>query len=122
MQARQSEKQARLGVSMTNQDGTFSGAQLACESPEARCQAIADWLVTHIANLLRRSPSEIAHDVPLSRYGLDSASAVDVTGAIEEWAGMELDPVLVFEYPTIQGLAAYLSEALGERAMNGVAP
>jgi acyl carrier protein len=104
---------------MTKQLGTPSGAELASASPEARAQAISDWLIAHVANLLRRSPSEIAHDVPLSRYGVDSASAVDVTGAIEEWVGIELDPVLVFEYPTIQGLAAHLSEILGERAANG---
>jgi acyl carrier protein len=104
---------------MTRQHVKVSDAQLAGEPPEARAHAIAAWLTNYVAHLVRRSPSEIAHDVPLSRYGVDSASAVHVTGAIEEWVGMELDPVLLFEYPTIQDLAAHLSQALAERATNG---
>src|SRR5262245_26082118 len=87
------------GHAMTQPHVPIPGAQLIHESPESCAKTIATWLVHYVANLVQRSPSEIDHQVPLSRYGVDSASAVDMTGAIEAWVGLELDPVLVYEYP-----------------------
>lgn len=74
-------------------------------------QAIEGWLQNAVAEELNQPVSAIALDVPLSEMGLDSVAAVALTGDLEDWSGLEVDPTLIFDYPTIAALAAYLTEA-----------
>jgi len=71
---------------------------------------IQAWLVSYLAELLEIEPDEVEVKIPFERYGLDSSAAVGMTGDLEEWLGYELDPTLIYDYPTIEALAAYLSE------------
>ncbi|WP_214326407.1 type I polyketide synthase [Nonomuraea sediminis] len=48
-------------------------------------------------------------DRPLEEYGLSSRDAVGIAGELAELLGRELSPTLVWEYPTIDRLAAALS-------------
>lgn len=73
-------------------------------------EEIQAWLVSYLAELLKIQPSEVDVTIPFDRYGLDSSAAVGMTGDLEEWLGSELDPTLIYDYPTIEALAAYLSE------------
>ncbi|MEO1374971.1 MAG: acyl carrier protein [Cyanobacteria bacterium J06635_10] len=54
-------------------------------------------------------PSEIDVTIPFDRYGLDSSAAVSMTGDLEDWLGYELDPTLIYDYPTIEALVEHLS-------------
>lgn len=74
-------------------------------------QAIEGWLQNAVAEELNQPVSAIALDVPLSEMGLDSVAAVALTGDLEDWSGLEVDPTLIFDYPTIAALAAHLTEA-----------
>ncbi|MEL6440940.1 MAG: acyl carrier protein [Cyanobacteria bacterium J06621_8] len=71
---------------------------------------IEAWLVSYLAKLLSIEPDEVDVTIPFDRYSLDSASAVGMTGDLEDWLGHELDPTLVYDYPTIEALAGHLSE------------
>ncbi|HEY7415853.1 MAG TPA: beta-ketoacyl synthase N-terminal-like domain-containing protein, partial [Ktedonobacteraceae bacterium] len=75
-------------------------------------EAIQNWLVAHLATLLKMNPRSVDIRAPFSSYGLDSAQAVGVAGDLEMWLGRELPPTLVYDYPTIHALARYLA---GER-------
>ncbi|ARB91841.1 MupA/Atu3671 family FMN-dependent luciferase-like monooxygenase [Legionella longbeachae] len=68
-----------------------------------------DWLITHIADELEVNPDEILIDVPLAQLGLDSQTAITISGNLEILLETRLEPTLLFEYPTIQDLARYLA-------------
>ena len=73
--------------------------------------AIIDWLVTHLAAALKLTPDQIDIRQPFSHYGLDSVQAVSLAGDLETWLDRSLPPTLVWDYPTINSLADYLSDA-----------
>ncbi len=70
---------------------------------------IEQWLQAAVAEAVEKPAPTIALDVPLSEMGLDSVAAVALTGDLEDWSGLEVDPTLIFDYPTIQALAEYLT-------------
>ena len=72
---------------------------------------IEAWFVTYFADLLSLKPDDIDITIPFDRYGLDSSAVVVMTGDLEDWlAGIEIDPTLMYDYPTIELLAEYLSQ------------
>ncbi|MDJ0897263.1 MAG: acyl carrier protein [Xenococcus sp. MO_188.B8] len=71
---------------------------------------IQSWIVSYLAELLELDPNEIDLAIPFDNYGLDSAVAVGMTGDLEDWMGRELDPTLLYDYPTIEVLAQHLAE------------
>ena len=71
---------------------------------------IKNWCVSYIAEILEVKPNEIDTTIPFDRYGLDSSAAITLTGDLEEWSGLELDPTLMYDYPTINALAEYLAQ------------
>jgi len=72
-------------------------------------QAIRNWLITQVARELHVDPSEIEISKPFAHYGLDSAISLMVTSDLEEFLGRSLDSTLLWNYPTIEKLAQYLS-------------
>ena len=49
-------------------------------------------------------------DTPLMDAGLTSATAIQMTSTLEEALGVDLPGTLVFDYPTVSSLVAYLAE------------
>ncbi|NES81554.1 MAG: acyl carrier protein [Moorea sp. SIO2B7] len=72
---------------------------------------ITDWMVSYIADLLEIEPEEIDVKTTFSRYGLDSSAAVVLTGDLQEWLGKEIEPTIMYDYPTIADLAEHLAQA-----------
>lgn len=68
-----------------------------------------DWIVAYLAELLEIEPDEVDVTIPFDRYGLDSSAAVGLTGDLEDWLGRELDPTLLYDYPTVEALVQHLS-------------
>lgn len=73
---------------------------------------IRDWLVTHLAELLDISPDDVDTDITFDRYGLDSSAAIGLTGELEDWLGISIEPTLLYDYPTVEALVWYLAEEL----------
>jgi acyl carrier protein len=71
---------------------------------------IQDWLVSYLSELLLIEANEIDITIPFDRYGLDSATAVGLTGDLENWLAMELDATLVYDYPSVEALSRHLVE------------
>ncbi len=78
--------------------------------------AIEDWLVSKLAKTLKVTPHAISKTDPLADYGLDSAQAVGLSGALQDWLGTKLPPTLIWDYPTISQLAAYLAQPVATAA------
>lgn len=71
--------------------------------------SVQEWLTHYLANLLDMDPDDVDVETPFEGYGLDSAAAVAMTGDLEDWLKIELDPTLVYDYPTIEKLSSHLA-------------
>lgn len=94
-------------VLASNQSNSQEKAQHPQSAPE-----IQAWIVSYLAEQLEIAPDEIDLAIPFDRYGLDSSVAVGMTGDLEDWLERELDPTLLYDYPTIEGLAQHLAEEI----------
>ena len=70
---------------------------------------IQEWFVQYVASLLECDPESVETGVPFERYGVDSSAVVGMTGDLEEWLGIEIDPTLPYDYPTIESLSKHLA-------------
>lgn len=77
-------------------------------STKRTVEEIREWIVAYLVALLEVSGDEIETDVPFDTYGLDSSAAIGLTGDLEDWLGREVDPTLLYDYPTVEALAAHL--------------
>ncbi|WP_433755129.1 acyl carrier protein [Nocardia sp. CA-135398] len=81
-----------------------------------RPRTIEYWLVARVADYTNRAPHEVDPTTPLAELGMDSVSAVSLCGEIEDRWPLDLDPTMVFDYPTIADIADYLTAELAEAA------
>jgi acyl carrier protein len=74
-----------------------------------------------LAKTLDTDAGKIDPDADFDRLGLDSVMAVALILELEEWSGRELEPSLLFEYPTINELAKYITTSASEQPRANVA-
>lgn len=92
---------------------TDVGADAASDEPvdiqdEAQVQA---WLSARIRRYLQAIPGEIDPDQPLSTYGLDSTISIQLIEEISQLTQQQVEPTLLWEYPTLNALSARISQA-----------
>jgi acetylornithine/succinyldiaminopimelate/putrescine aminotransferase/predicted amino acid dehydrogenase/acyl carrier protein len=68
---------------------------------------IETWIVDYLTRLVPEG-QEIDGDTPILSIGIDSIEAVDLTVALEDWLGMDVDPEAAFEHVTVGALARAL--------------
>ncbi len=71
---------------------------------------IQNWLIDQFAQQLDTEADDIDIEEPFDNYELDSSKALILLGRLEKWLGKELNPVVMFNYPTIAELSARLGE------------
>ena len=76
---------------------------------------IRDWCIACLARMVGDRSIPVGDDISFPRMGLDSASAAYFIVELEEWLGIELDPEIVNEHPTIAELARYLAGLVADR-------
>jgi acyl carrier protein len=81
---------------------------------------ILDWLVLKFSEWLEVEPSEFDPRTPVAAYGLDSISAVTLSVDLEDALGIELQTALLWDHPTLAGLADYLSEELSRQGVESL--
>lgn len=67
--------------------------------------AVQTWLTDRVLAYGKATPDGFTPDTPLSELGLDSVYALTLCGDIEDQYGLEVDPTIVWDYPTIRELA-----------------
>ena len=77
---------------------------------EMDVKLIASWLTDNIAEQLEVEPEELDTSEPIESYGLDSAQAMIVVSRAEKQFGLEISPILLWHYPTIDALSERLAE------------
>ncbi|MBO9533988.1 MAG: acyltransferase domain-containing protein [Solirubrobacteraceae bacterium] len=75
------------------------------DSREAEKAALVEWLTAAVADLLEVEPEEVDPDRPLTELGISSRDGVGLVGELEDHLDRDLDPVMVFETPTINLIA-----------------
>lgn len=73
--------------------------------PGADEAEIRAWCTACIAELLEIPPGTVGADAPFARLGLDSANAIQMIVTLEDRLGIELDPEIVADHPTVTELA-----------------
>lgn len=71
-------------------------------------QEIEVWLTDKVTELLGVDAGEIDPEQELATYGLSSVTGVMLTGEIEEWLGLKLEPTIAWEYPTVRKMARFI--------------
>ena len=71
---------------------------------------IETWIAVQLSESLGIPAKEIDVRQPFISFGLDSAQAVGLSGDLEDFLDRSLSPTLIWDYPTIESLARYLSE------------
>ncbi|MHC5825641.1 MAG: acyl carrier protein, partial [Nostoc sp.] len=61
---------------------------------------------------LELDASEIDVQVPFERYGLDSSAAIGLTGDLENFLECEVEPTILYDYPTIEILSEQLAATI----------
>ncbi|MFF4009343.1 acyl carrier protein [Streptomyces sp. NPDC001717] len=74
------------------------------------------WLLDRAALYLRRPAATLDPGVPLAEYGLDSVIALSLCGDLEDEFGLQAEPTLLWDHPTLEGLGAYLATVLPDGA------
>jgi acyl carrier protein len=102
-------------------EGFFSsvfGRGVEESAPPARSeQEIKAWLVARLAREIQVPISEIDTARPFTAYGLDSRTAVSISGELEKAVERRLSPAILIEQPCIDDVATQLAlELSGEAA------
>lgn len=87
--------------------------QLVGSAAGDRSASMADYLRAELAKVMGYgSPAAIEPTEPFSDLGMDSLMAVEFGNRLQANLGQPIAKTLVFDYPTIDALAAYLAETL----------
>jgi myxalamid-type polyketide synthase MxaE and MxaD len=100
-----SAKSATTGTSLHN--------QLLSAPAETRGVVLKTYLRDIVGQILRISSAKIKHDEALGSYGINSLMGMELRNRLERDLGLTLSATLVWNYPTIETMSAYLIERLG---------
>jgi acyl carrier protein len=75
---------------------------------------ILRWLTTQLASYLEVPAASISPMVPLAEMGVDSVHAVSLVGDVEAHFDIDVEPTLIFDYPTLARIAEFISTAVTE--------
>ncbi len=78
-------------------------------NPELDEDGLRSWLVDYLVNTIGLSPDEVDCDASLNDLAVGSADAVVMVGELSELLGRQLSPVDLWQYPTVNALARYLT-------------
>ena len=79
---------------------------MTAETPDY--QELVDWLTAKVARYLNVAPDTIDIDTPLADYGIDSAASLTLCADLEFEKGIPVETTIVWDYATIDAIAAYL--------------
>jgi polyketide synthase 13 len=73
-------------------------------------ESVVQWLRSRVSSRSGLELEAIDPDEEVSSYGLTSMEAISLTAELEEYLGIRIDPTLVWEHPSINGLVSHLHE------------
>ncbi len=89
-----------------------SDSKVNVVSTEYTKTSIQEWITQWLIKELKLNGQRINPEQPFSSYGIDSVTAVSLSGDLQQWTGLSLDPNLVYDFPTMSALTKYLLQEL----------
>ena len=101
-------------------DRSAPGEQVAIPLPDlddagdryAKNVAVETWMTSWLVARAGVEPGDVDLEKPFADYGLDSMTAVEMSGEIEDWSGIQLTPIVAWNYPTVAQLSAYIVDQI----------
>jgi acyl carrier protein len=87
----------------------------------ANRRPILRWLTIRLASYLEVPVTAVDPMVPLAEMGVDSVHAVSLVGDVELHFDIDVDPTMIFDYPTLTAIAEFISTAVGRHQQQQVA-
>jgi acyl carrier protein len=76
---------------------------------------IQRWLTNRLGSYLAIPEHSIDPQLPLAEMGVDSVHAISLVGDVEAHYDIDVEPTLVFDYPTLSHIAEFIHTAVGAR-------
>lgn len=73
---------------------------------------VAQWLRSWIITRVGIDPADVEDQLRFDDFGLDSLTAVELSGELEDWSGVELNPSNAWQTPTIESMAKFVAQTL----------
>ena len=89
------------------------GREALMTADASEYQELVDWLTMKVAGYLHVAPDTIDIDTPLADCGIDSVLGMTLCADLECEKGFAVETTIVWDYPTIDAIAAHL---VAERA------
>jgi acyl carrier protein len=71
---------------------------------------VRQWLVDRVCAYLEIPTPELDVHAPLAEIGLDSVYALALSGDVEDTFGIEIEPTVAWDYPTVDELAGAIAD------------
>ncbi|WP_107065699.1 type I polyketide synthase [Streptomyces aureus] len=68
-------------------------------------EGVRTWLTAAVAEVTGLAPSAVSEERPIAEFGLGSVQLVSLVARLSQWTGRPLEPSVVFNHPTIAGIA-----------------
>lgn len=102
------------GAAEAEQAEDIRAAFAAAESHAARLRLLENLVREQVGAVMSLAAARVDVQRPLRTMGLDSLMTLELRNRLEGSLRLKLPATLVFNYPTVAALAAYLAERLGE--------
>ena len=76
--------------------------------------SIQCWLASQIAEQIGVAPDDIDSRVPFDSYGLNSVQITSIASLGKQYFGLQLSPIVFWNYPNLELLSQYLAKELEE--------
>lgn len=76
--------------------------------------SLIDFFRTRISEELGIDKNEVEPTIEFINFGLDSVNAIFILQHIEKYIGAELNPLLLWDYPTIESFSKYIVETFNK--------
>jgi acyl carrier protein len=76
---------------------------------------IVDWILAFVAKAKGKRARSPKSEHRFEDFGLDSMATIKLAVELSEWLSLEVDPVLAFEFPTVERLARHLAHEIHAR-------
>ena len=73
------------------------------------------WLTSQLASYLEVPANAVNPMLPLAEMGVDSVHAISLVGDVELHFDIDVDPTMIFDYPTLSGIAEFINAAVAEQ-------
>jgi acyl transferase domain-containing protein/acyl carrier protein len=94
---------------------TIAATPTAATAATGSSPGIESWLGDLFAKELKMNPSEMDGDTDFGDYGLESILLAELVSTISNHLKVELDPSVILEFPTLNGLSQFLRETYPDK-------